>query len=105
MMFDRITMYSKLMTIFILLLATSGYIFAGEEAVSVGNKVCPVSGEKIDEGSAVTYEYKGKIYNFCCQGCIEEFKKDPERYIEKMEKSGGDKDAEKHQHHHHHHHH
>ena len=57
-----------------------------KEKENVGNEFCPVSGEKIDEKSKVTYEYKGKIYNFCCQDCVEEFKKDPEKYIEKMKK-------------------
>lgn len=57
-----------------------------KEKENVGNEFCPVSGEKIDEKTKVTYEYKGKIYNFCCQDCVEEFKKDPEKYIEKLEK-------------------
>ncbi len=51
----------------------------------VGNKICPVTGEKIDEKTKATYEYKGKIYNFCCPMCIDEFKKDPEKYIKKIE--------------------
>lgn len=51
----------------------------------VGNKICPVTGEKIDEKTKATYEYKGKIYNFCCTMCIDEFKKDPEKYIKKVE--------------------
>lgn len=55
------------------------------EAVNVGNKICPVSGEKIDEKTKATYEYQGKIYNFCCAMCIDEFKKDPEKYIKKVE--------------------
>lgn len=54
-------------------------------AVDAGNKVCPVSGEKIDEKMKATYEYNGKIYNFCCPMCIAEFKKDPEKYIKKIE--------------------
>jgi len=53
-------------------------------AENVGNKICPVSGEKIDEEMKATYEYEGKIYNFCCSACIDEFKKDPEKYIEKV---------------------
>lgn len=53
------------------------------QAVDVGNKICPVSGEKIDE--KITYEYQGKIYHFCCLQCIEDFKKDPEKYIKKVE--------------------
>lgn len=59
-----------------------------EEAVNVGNKICPVSGEKIDEKMKTTYEYEGKIYNFCCPMCIDDFKKDPERYIKELEKEG-----------------
>ncbi len=55
-----------------------------KEAVNVGNKICPVSGEKIDEKTKATYEYEGKIYNFCCTACIEEFKKEPEKYIKKI---------------------
>lgn len=56
-----------------------------EKAVNIGNKICPVSGEKIDEETKVTYEYEGKIYNFCCASCIGEFKKDPQKYIKKVE--------------------
>jgi heme/copper-type cytochrome/quinol oxidase subunit 2 len=60
------------------------------KAVEVGNKICPVSGEEIGEmGSAVQYEYKGKIYNFCCTGCIEEFKKAPEKYVKIVEEQMG----------------
>ncbi len=55
------------------------------EAVNAGNKICPVMGEKIDEKTKATYEYEGKVYNFCCPGCIDEFKKDPGMYIKKIE--------------------
>jgi len=63
---------------------------AESKAVEAGNKICPVSGEKISDVVAsgmtpVTYEYEGKIYNFCCSACIEEFKKDPQKYIKKVE--------------------
>jgi len=57
------------------------------KAVEVGNKICPVSGEKVPVpgekgamGEAVTYEYNGKIYNLCCPMCVKDFKKDPEKY-------------------------
>lgn len=56
-----------------------------KKAVDAGNKICPVSGEKIDEKTKATYEYEGKIYNFCCPACIEIFKKDPQKYINKVE--------------------
>ena len=55
------------------------------KAVEVGNKICPVSkekvpapGEKTDMGvGPVRVEYKGKIYNMCCPMCVKDFKKDP----------------------------
>jgi len=52
---------------------------------NVDNKICPVTGEKIDEKIKATYEYEGRIYNFCCVMCIDEFKKDPQKYIKKVE--------------------
>lgn len=62
-------------------------VAASKEVVNVGNKICPVSGEKVGEGGMepATYEYKGKIYNFCCPDCVEKFKKEPEKYIKKIE--------------------
>jgi len=57
-----------------------------EKAASPATDVCPVSGEEIDKDTKITYEFKGKIYRFCCPDCAEEFKKDPAKYIEKMKK-------------------
>ena len=61
--------------------ATTGATVA--QKVEVGNKICPVSGEKVGQGGMepARYEYEGKIYNFCCSACVDEFKKDPEKYI------------------------
>lgn len=57
-----------------------------EKATSPAPDVCPVSGEEIDKDTNITYEFKGKIYHFCCPDCAEKFKKDPEKYIDKMKK-------------------
>ena len=65
--------------------ATKDKDTATKESVNVGNKICPVSGGKIEEKLKSTYEYEGKIYNICCAMCIDEFKKDPEKYIKKVE--------------------
>ena len=84
------------------------------KAVEVGNKFCPVSGDKIpapgEKGTMgdepVKYEYNGKIYNLCCQMCVKDFKKNPEKYSkiaedevakEKMmqENQEGQKDTQK----------
>ena len=50
-------------------------------AVNVGNKVCPVTGEKIVELGKDTVEYEGKIYNMCCPMCKEKFLADPAKYV------------------------
>ncbi len=63
----------------------TGKATVSEEAVNVGNKICPVMGTKIDEKNKLTYEHEGKIYNFCCLMCVEEFKKDPRKYIKKVD--------------------
>jgi YHS domain-containing protein len=61
------------------------------KAASPATDVCPVSGEEFDGNTKITYEYKGKMYRLCCPDCAEEFKKDPEKYIDNMKKQDGDK--------------
>jgi YHS domain-containing protein len=83
-------MKTKLMSVLLaMFVAHAGYVFAEEaaqgteatQAVNVGNKICPVTGEKVDgEMGGGTYEYKGKIYNLCCKMCTKDFSKDPEKY-------------------------
>ena len=102
----------KIAVFSLILLLIAGVTYAAEQASSteqvkgtesVGNKICQVSGDKIDEKTKVTYEYKGKIYNLCCPICVEEFKKDPEKYIGKIEKEGESKQEHStHGKHHHH---
>ena len=54
--------------------------------IEVGNKICPVSKEKVGQmGEIVTYEYNGKVYNLCCKMCIKDFNKDPESFSKKAE--------------------
>ncbi len=65
--------------------ATGATNDASLEAVEVGNKICPVSGEKIVMGKEAKFEYNGKIYNLCCPMCEKDFKKDPEKYIKKVD--------------------
>ena len=43
------------------------------------NTSCPISGEKIDpQGQKMTY--KGQIYGFCCDDCLDAFKANPAKY-------------------------
>ena len=62
-----------------------GEAVASAEAINVGNKICPISGEKVDEmGAPFQVEYEGKTYNLCCAMCAKDFNKDPEKYIQKI---------------------
>jgi YHS domain-containing protein len=47
---------------------------------------CPVLGGNIDKNNYV--DYKGYRIYFCCKGCDEEFKKNPDKYLEKMKAAG-----------------
>lgn len=49
-------------------------------------KLCPVSGMKADKATFLTHE--GRKINFCCGKCEEPFLKNPDKYLEKGEKSG-----------------
>jgi YHS domain-containing protein len=48
--------------------------------------VCPVLGGNIDK--QVYMDYQGKRIYFCCQGCDAEFRKDPEKYLKKIQEQG-----------------
>ncbi|MEW6388187.1 MAG: YHS domain-containing protein [Thermodesulfobacteriota bacterium] len=47
---------------------------------------CPVLGGPINKD--VYMDYKGQRIYFCCKGCDAEFKKDPEKYLKKMQEQG-----------------
>jgi len=47
---------------------------------------CPVMGGAIDKNQYV--DYKGKRIYVCCPDCIDKVKKNPEKYIKKLEKMG-----------------
>ncbi len=36
----------------------------------------------VNKDKAVTYRHKGEEHYFCCQGCSDEFKTDPPKYLE-----------------------
>lgn len=73
-----------------------------EGPIEAGNKICPVSGEEIKEEEAYKFEYEGKVYNFCCSMCVKDFKKDPQKYIDKLEEMEEGEEEEKGSHHHEH---
>jgi YHS domain-containing protein len=48
--------------------------------------VCPVLGGKVNK--QVYMDYQGKRVYFCCQGCDAQFRKDPEKYMKKLQEQG-----------------
>ncbi len=78
-----------------LLLLTAGVIWAVEaqpavkaEQTTASKKqtLCPIMGGQINTNMFVDAE--GKRVYFCCGGCPAEFKKDPAKFIKKMEADG-----------------
>ena len=51
-----------------------------------GQAVCPVSGMAVNP--EVYVDHDGKRIYFCCEGCVDKFKQDPDTYLEKMNKDG-----------------
>lgn len=55
---------------------------ATAEQASAGqpvNKNCAIEQEHAADPT-VTYTHNGKVYAFCCEDCIDAFKKDPAKY-------------------------
>jgi YHS domain-containing protein len=51
-------------------------------------KNCIVSGDKLGEmGDPVVYEYEGREIKFCCKSCIKDFKKEPAKYVKKIQEA------------------
>lgn len=49
---------------------------------------CIVSGDKLGEmGEPIVYKYQGREIKFCCKGCVKDFKKEPAKYIKKIEEA------------------
>lgn len=47
---------------------------------------CMVSGDKLggDMGKPINLIYKNRLVRYCCKGCIKDFKKDPDKFITKL---------------------
>jgi len=60
----------------------------GTEKKNVTNKMCPVSGGPVSEKYRT--EYMGQYVYVCCEGCLTEFNKTPEKFVAKMSKDERD---------------
>jgi YHS domain-containing protein len=59
-------------------------------------KTCVVSGEKLGGmGDAYVFEHEGREIKLCCKSCLKDFKKDPAKYIKKIEEEEAKAKAKK----------
>lgn len=58
---------------------------------------CIVSGDKLGGpmGAPVVDYYQGEEIQFCCKDCIQDFKKDPEKYLKRLHEAEAKAKAEK----------
>ena len=51
-------------------------------------KTCVVTDEKLGEmGDAYVFVHEGREIKLCCKSCLKDFKKDPAKYIKKIEEA------------------
>lgn len=49
---------------------------------ALNNTICPVTNAAIGSmGKPITVAYQGKVINLCCQGCVADFNREPEKYM------------------------
>ena len=57
-----------------------------EKAKPYTLKTCPVSDEKLGEmGKPFVFAYEGREIKLCCKNCEKDFKKEPAKYVKKIE--------------------
>src|SRR5260221_522238 len=58
----------------------------GAPAAAYPLDTCIVSGRKLGQmGKPVDYVSNGRLVRFCCPKCIDDFKKDPSKYLSKID--------------------
>ena len=88
----------------VMLTGVSQSLAAEVGMVDVGNKFCPLSGDKVSGKHFI--EYGGKRYGFCCPQCMKKFNNNPQKYVADLLRVEADKGeaadiAEAHSHEHH----
>lgn len=55
---------------------------AAKPVLKTVNLICPIKGKPVN--AAKTFTYKGKLIGLCCDNCLAQFKKNPEKFISKV---------------------
>ncbi len=83
-------MSKKILLLVVLFLVASVALVMTAEEKKAGEETlkCPVSGKEVTRSEATPkYEYEGKTFYFCCEGCKDAFIKDPAKYTKKEAKA------------------
>ncbi|USN98168.1 MAG: hypothetical protein H6810_08225 [Phycisphaeraceae bacterium] len=59
---------------------------------------CVVSGDSLlddSKGDAVNFVYNNRLFRLCCKMCKEDIRKDPEKFVEKLDKATADAQRDK----------
>jgi YHS domain-containing protein len=62
----------------------------GEKKEAELNAKCPVTGDDVDK--ELTETHKGRKIAFCCNDCVKDFKKDPDKFVKKLDEEKAAKD-------------
>lgn len=84
----------------VLSLTVGGALLAGETKRANAGKekyplsVCVVTGEKLGSmGDPHVIEYEGRMVKFCCAHCEKTFRKNPKKYLAKLDKAAATQPA------------
>ncbi|UZP66198.1 YHS domain-containing protein [Desulfovibrio mangrovi] len=72
--------------VLVAMLAIGSGLVVGNAFAAEPQTKCPVMGYGINK--KLYADHNGKRVYFCCPSCEGEFKKDPEKYIKKLEEQG-----------------
>ena len=68
------------------LVAMAAMAVYAEEKAAYPLTTCVVSGDTLGEmGDPVIYNHEGREVRFCCKDCVKDFKKDPAKYLKKLD--------------------
>lgn len=62
-----------------------------EQGASYSLATCIVSGEELggdDMGDPIDFVVANRLIRFCCKGCVKDFKKDPAKFLSKLDGAG-----------------
>jgi YHS domain-containing protein len=82
----------KTVTLAVLLAALAGSVSFGADKETKDKAYpldkCVVSGEKLGEmGKPYVFKHEGREVQLCCKDCLKDFKKDPAKYMKKLDEA------------------